>query len=105
VKKTYKRIKECQYTFNEEINVSPNAKSLISKVLVIDPSKRLTLEQMLVHPFMTSNKIPKQLPISALSQPLSKSFVEQYSIYTHNFSQSKYNSSAKNIESKIDNDF
>lgn len=43
VKKTYKRIKECQYTFNEDISVSPNAKNLISKVLVLDPSKRLTL--------------------------------------------------------------
>jgi len=64
---------------------------------VIDPSKRLTLEQILTHPFMTSNKIPKQLPSSALSQPLSKSFVEQYSTYTQHFSQSKYNSTAKNI--------
>jgi serine/threonine protein kinase len=43
VKKTYKRIKEAQYTFNEEVDVSQNAKNLISRILVVDASKRLTL--------------------------------------------------------------
>lgn len=72
VKKTYKRIKECQYTFNESTSVSFNAKNLISKALVVDPSKRITLDQILSHPFMTSNKIPKKLPASILSEPISK---------------------------------
>ena len=75
IKKTYKRIKECQYTFNEEIHVSNNAKNLISRILIVDPSKRLTLDEIKMHPFMTNNKIPKELPPSALSQPLSRHFI------------------------------
>ena len=43
VKKTYKRIKECQYTFSEDINVSSSVRNLISRVLVVDVTKRLTL--------------------------------------------------------------
>ena len=70
VKKTYRRIKECQYTFNEDLQISSNAKNLISKLLVVDPTKRLTFDQILVHPFMTSNRIPKQLPTSVLTQGL-----------------------------------
>jgi serine/threonine protein kinase len=57
------------------VNVSQNAKNLISKILVLDPSKRLNLDQIMAHPFMNSNKIPKSIPSSALSAPLPKSFV------------------------------
>jgi polo-like kinase 1 len=102
VKKTYKKIKECQYTFNDAISVSFNAKNLISRALVLDPSKRITLDQILNHPFMTSNKIPKQLPSSILSEPLSKSFIDQYITNSQNHSLSKYNSNTitKTIEQK-----
>ena len=74
VKKTYKRIKECQYTFNEDIPVSQAAKALISKILMVEAAKRLTLEQILTHPFMTSTKIPKQMPLSVLTQAPTKVF-------------------------------
>jgi polo-like kinase 1 len=57
------------------MNISHNAKNLISRILVLDPSKRLTLDQILVHPFMNSNKIPKSIPNSALTTALPKSFV------------------------------
>lgn len=99
VKKTYKKIKECQYTFNDSIPVSFNAKNLISKALVLDPSKRITLEQILTHPFMTSNKIPKQIPSSILSEPLSKSYIEQYISNSQNHSSNKYanNNIIKNV--------
>jgi len=75
VKKTYKRIKECQFTFNEDFAISQNAKNLISKVLIVEAGKRLTLEQILTHPFMTSTKIPKQMPVSVLSQTPNKVFL------------------------------
>lgn len=52
VKKTYKKIRECQYAFNDEVHVSNNAKSLITKLLVLDPAKRLTLDQIRSHPFL-----------------------------------------------------
>lgn len=57
------------------MNISHNAKNLISRILVLDPSKRLTLDQILVHPFMNSNKIPKSIPNSSLTTALPKSFV------------------------------
>lgn len=100
VKKTYKRIKECQYTFNEDIPVSNNAKNLISKLLVVDPSKRLTLDQVLVHPFMTNNRIPKQLPSSVLTQALPRSIADQYTTNPQALSSCKINPSTKTIYSK-----
>ena len=88
IKKTYKRIKECQYTFNEDINISQSARNLISKILVVEPSKRLTLEEILQHPFMSSSKIPKQLQSNVLTHAPNKSFMEQHSTVTH-FSSNK----------------
>ena len=91
VKKTYKRIKECQFTFNEDVAVCHQAKSLISKLLVIDPSKRLGLEEILSHQFMTSTKIPKQLQTSVLQQAPNKSFLDQFGgCSTPNYSSSKF---------------
>jgi polo-like kinase 1 len=43
VKTTYKKIKACNYAFPEHVTISDNAKNLISKILVLDPSKRPTL--------------------------------------------------------------
>ena len=72
--------------------MSSNAKNLIGKVLVVDPSKRLTLEQILTHPFMSNTKVPKQLPVSVLAQPPPRSVQDQ-----HTFMASK---SAKAIKEK-----
>lgn len=102
VKKTYKRIKECQYTFNEEINVSHNAKNLISRILIVDPSKRLTLDQILCHPFINSNRIPKSLPVTCLSNPLPKSFIDQYNYYGGSLGSNKFHNSMKALE-KVEN--
>ena len=98
VKKTYKRIKECQYTFNEEVNISHNAKNLISKVLIVDPSKRYTLEDILSHPFMTSNKIPKQLQVSMLVQAPSRTFLDQHGYSTPHYSSNKYVSGKSDVK-------
>ena len=43
VKTTYKKIKACNYSFPEHVTISDNARNLISKILVLDPSKRPTL--------------------------------------------------------------
>lgn len=98
VKKTYKRIKECQYTFNEDVNVSHNAKNLISRILIVDPSKRLTLDQILCHPFINSNKIPKSLPATCLSNALPKSFIDQYTYYGGSLGSNKFHNSMKALE-------
>jgi polo-like kinase 1 len=43
VKTTYKKIKACSYSFPEHVTISENARNMISKILVLDPSKRPTL--------------------------------------------------------------
>lgn len=75
--------------------MSQNAKNLISRILIVDPSKRLTLDQIMCHPFMNNNKIPKTLPVSCLSTPLAKNFIEQYTYYGGNLGGSKFHNSMK----------
>jgi len=61
------------------VTISENAKALITKILVLDPSKRPTLDEVMQHPFMTSSQIPKTLPRSTLACPPSKGYCEQFS--------------------------
>jgi len=69
VKATYKKIKACQYAFQDHITISDNAKNLIQKILVLDPTKRPTLDEIMSDPFMTSEPIPKTMPRSTLACP------------------------------------
>lgn len=52
---TYRRILAVDLTFPETPHVSPQAKDLIRKLLVKDPAKRLPLDQVLHHPWITAN--------------------------------------------------
>ncbi|CAD8113364.1 unnamed protein product [Paramecium sonneborni] len=79
VKTTYNKISQCQFNFPDHIQISENAKNLISRILVLDPSKRLTLDEILSHPFMTSNPIPKTTHISQLISPPTAAWLSQYS--------------------------
>ncbi len=79
VKTTYKRIKMNAYTFPEHIILSEAAKNLITHILVLDPARRPTLEQILEHKFFNmGNSIPKVLPASTLACPPSASYVKQF---------------------------
>lgn len=51
---TYHKIKKAQYTFPDF--VSEGARDLISKLLVVNPDKRLPLEQVLTHPWIVQNR-------------------------------------------------
>jgi serine/threonine protein kinase len=53
-KKLFAQIINAQYTFPDPYwtNISPQAKDLVQKLLVVDPTKRLTAEQILAHPWM-----------------------------------------------------
>ncbi|CAD8117241.1 unnamed protein product [Paramecium sonneborni] len=79
VKTTYNKISQCQFNFPDHIQISENAKNLISRILVLDPSKRLSLDEILCHPFMTSNPIPKTTHISQLISPPTAAWLSQYS--------------------------
>ncbi|XP_078034832.1 aurora kinase C [Augochlora pura] len=51
---TYVRIKKAQYKFPD--HVSEGARDLISKLLVVNPEKRLPLEDVLKHPWIVENR-------------------------------------------------
>ena len=79
VKSTYKKIKMCAYTFPEHIPYSENVRNIISKILVIDPSKRPTLDEVMQHPFINNGQgFPRSLPLSTLACPPSKSYLDQF---------------------------
>ena len=79
VKTTYKRIKMNAYTFPENAIVSEAAKNLIAQILVLDPAKRPTLDQILTHDFFNQGtSIPKLLPTSTLACTPSLSYIKQF---------------------------
>ena len=79
VKTTYKRIKMNAYTFPENAIVSEAAKNLIAQILVLDPSKRPTLDQILTHDFFNQGtSIPKLSPTSTLACTPSLSYIKQF---------------------------
>eukprot|EP00978_Attheya_sp_CCMP212_P007793 scaffold18143_cov49-Attheya_sp.AAC.2 len=66
VKATYQRILANDYKFPSEVQISHQAKDLISSMLQTNPGKRPTLDEITVHPFFTKSgmKLPKHLPSS-----------------------------------------
>lgn len=79
VKTTYQRIRMNAYTFPETVQLSESVKSLISHTLVRDPAGRLSLDDILNHPFFhQGNIIPKLLPLSTLACPPSSSYMQQF---------------------------
>ena len=79
VKTTYRRIKMNAYSFPESVPLSDQSKSLITRVLISDPTKRPTLEDILSHEFFhQGNPIPPLMPVSTLSVPPPSSFLRQY---------------------------
>ena len=79
VKEVYKKIKTNDYNFPENSNISEVAKDLISQILVLDPNKRPTLDQILSHEFFNLGiSIPLFIPNSFLSSPPSLSYIRQF---------------------------
>jgi aurora kinase len=58
-KDTFKRILKIDLSFPLTPNVSEEAKNLISQLLVKDPSKRLSIEKIMQHPWIVKNADPK----------------------------------------------
>jgi polo-like kinase 1 len=54
VKQTYKRIKNNEYMFPDNIPCSEAARDLIEGILKLDPSQRYTLDEILEHEWLTS---------------------------------------------------
>ena len=51
----FKKILKCKIEFpkNNNVIISENAKDLILKILQLEPAKRISLDEILVHPFLT----------------------------------------------------
>jgi polo-like kinase 1 len=78
VKTTYRRIKMNAYSFPDNIQVSEDAKSIITRILRSEPQTRPTLEEIACHDFFQKNSIPKTLPVSTLAVPPSEHFLKQF---------------------------
>ncbi|MCQ2818294.1 MAG: CDC5/polo family serine/threonine-protein kinase [archaeon] len=79
VKETYKRIKMNSYTFPERALISEPAKELIKEILVLDPSKRPSLDDITKSDFFNmGTSIPKLLQPSTLACPPSISYMKQF---------------------------
>jgi polo-like kinase 1 len=79
VKLTYKRIKMNSYIFPEKIKVDERAKKLIESILVLDPAKRPSLDEIAQHDFFKIyNAVPLVLPLSTLSCPPGPKYIEQF---------------------------
>ena len=79
VKTTYKRIKMNAYSIPESAIISESAKNLISQILVTDPSRRPSLDQILIHDFFNQGtSIPKLLPTSTLACTPSLSYIRTF---------------------------
>ena len=75
----YKLIQSGVYSFPSPYwdNVSENAKDLIRKMLVVDPTKRLTSEQVLSHPFIINHRSLSFTRSLFVTRELSKHLVTQ----------------------------
>jgi len=77
VKTTYQKIKANNYSFPDHVPLSEPAKNIIRQILLRDPLKRLTLDDILAHPFLNhGGTIPKLLPVSTLACPPSASYIK-----------------------------
>jgi len=72
MKNMYRKICTARFQFHDKYwsQVSDLAKDFISKLLVVDPTKRLTAEEALDHPWFTSNE--KSMAMESLMENLEK---------------------------------
>lgn len=72
VNNTYANIRQNDFSFPiKDHFISHQARMFIRSILTTDPASRLSLDQMLQHPFFTDSPIspPKSLPLYILKQP------------------------------------
>ena len=102
VKLTYKRIKMNSYIFPEKIKVDERAKKLIESILVLDPAKRPSLDEIAQHDFFKIyNAVPLVLPLSTLSCPPGPKYIEQF--LKKNTSKNKYFNGGINVDQHMPN--
>lgn len=78
VKQTYQKIKYGTFGFPENVQLHPSAKSFIRECLITDPTKRMTIGEMLQHDFIVGAPIPKSIPVSTLVCAPQEAFTLSY---------------------------
>jgi len=77
VKLTYDKIRKGLYSFPEQIKLSDDVKNIITKIFVLDPSKRPSLTEIMEHPFLNNGVgVAKTMHISTLAMKPNKSMIE-----------------------------
>ena len=101
VKLTYKRIKMNSYKFPENIKVDERAKKLIESILVLDPAKRPSLDEIAQHDFFKIYvTVPLVLPLCTLSCPPGPKYIDQF-LKKNN--KNKYFNGGINIDQQMPN--
>ena len=73
VEKTYKKIRHAMYSFPENISISQEAKELISRIFVLDPQQRPSLQQIVQSTFLNNGiGIAQSMHISTLAMQPNK---------------------------------
>ena len=78
VKTTYRKIKMNNYSFPDNVQISEAAKTLITRILVQDPYKRPSLDDILNSSFFQGVSIPSNLPTSTLACPPTQNLIKRY---------------------------
>lgn len=79
IHRTYKLIRTLNYSFPHNIRISQPAKSLIQSLLVLQPKKRLSLDEILKSEFMNMGvKIPTSMPLSTLTKPPDYTYMKDF---------------------------
>ena len=63
---TSNRILHDELRFPRSVDVSPQLESLIRACMKKDPTDRLSIDQVIGHPFFTDFEVPESIPLSAL---------------------------------------
>ena len=92
VKTTYGKIKRADFDFPENCTISETAKNLIKKILVVDPKKRPTLNDILFDDFFNQGiSIPKLMPTSTLAFSPPEEYINKYMPIKQNNTEKKIN--------------
>jgi polo-like kinase 1 len=76
VKKTYTKINKGEFDFPNHVLISEEGKDFICKILIVDPEKRMTINDIKNHPFFLKQNIPN-LPEDCFTDPPSKQYLIQ----------------------------
>lgn len=92
------------YKFPENIKVDESAKKLIESILVLDPAKRPTLDEIAQHDFFKIyQSVPFVLPLSTLSCPPGPKYIEQFLKNKNNSKNKYFNGNGINIDQQMPN--